>query len=219
MRRLFSMLAATVVLVAACEPMAPVNDAQPQQDVLLPAVDELTGLDELAGPGRTTEELTFARYREGVSPPTAVVTFDVVPGIASTHVVRYTGLAGDPMLLEFEVGAESLLTLDGSPVLPGVPVPITIMFDPDRFIFYFTPHGLTFSAKDPARLRVNYEGADADMNADGEEDQRERALRHRWRLWQQELPTDPWHQLPTKRLPGDVLEGRIRHFTGFAMAD
>jgi hypothetical protein len=208
MRRLWGTLGVVAVLATGCEPLAP----ETQRDAAAPAM--FSKVQEEA-------ELTFARYARGVGPGVAEAVLTAIVGQRSTLVVRYAGLPvlEQPVLLEFEVGPESLRTDgDGNPVVPGQTVEISVILDPQRFIFYLAPSGVTFSKSDPARLRLNYEGADADVNGDGVVNQRDRVLEQRFRLWQQELQGGPWQKLPTNKREGDVVEGRVIHFTGFALA-
>jgi hypothetical protein len=216
MRRLFGMLAALMILVTACEPMGLLDVVVPPENVL-PEIDELTGV------ARTEQELTFARLASGVEAEVQQASFFAVQGQARSLVVRYQGQdPSEPPLLEFQVGAESLLTLpNGLPVLPGDSVQITVTLDPQRrFIFHFAPHGLTFSTSNPARLRVNWSGADPDVNGDGVVTLEDEVRLHQFRLWQRDAPELPWVRLPTKKhLDIKLLDGRVIHFTGFAMAD
>ena len=208
MRRVWGALVAVAMLATACEPMGP-----EEQREAAPA---------MFGKVEEEAELTFARYAQGVGPAVAEAALTAVVGQTNTLVVRYAGLPvlEQPVLLEFEIGPESLLTDgDGNPVVPGQAVAITVLLDPQRFVFYFAPSGVTFSRSAPARLRLNYEGADADVNGDGEVNQRDDVVKQRFRLWQLEVAGQPWQKLPTHKLDGDVVEGRVIHFTGFALAD
>jgi hypothetical protein len=219
MRRLFSLLTA-VVLVSACDRVGIVDEAVQRQDLLTPPLrvpPVWTGKTQLL-----EQELTFARLAPNVEAEVQQASFWAVSGQERTLVVRY--LVQDssaPPLLEFHVGAVSLLTYpDGLPVLPGDSVQITVTLDPlRRFIFDFQPAGLKFDPLYPARLRLNYEGADNDVNGDGIVDFFDFVLQQQFRIWRQDLPGRPFMAIPSLRLPGlDILEGDIDHFTGFAMA-
>jgi hypothetical protein len=219
MRRLFSLLTA-VVLVSACDRVGIVDEAVQQEDLLtppLPPVSVWTGQTQLL-----EEELTFARLAPNVEAEVQQASFWAVSGQERTLVVRYLGQdSSAPPLLEFQVGAQSLLAYpDGLPVLPGDSVQITVTLDPlRRFIFDFQPAGLIFSSLSPARLRLNYHGADDDVNGNGIVDFFDFLLEQQFRIWRQDLPGLPWLSIPSLRLPGlDLLEGRIDHFTGFALA-
>jgi hypothetical protein len=215
MRRFCSLLTAAVVLVTACgEPAGPIEEEVKRQDFLSLRTPVIS-----ISLGRTEENLTFAQYAEGVEPEVLTASFVATQGEPSTLRVYYQDAdPTDPPLLEFHVGPNSLLAYpDGTPVLPGQSVQIGVTLDPERYIFWFQPAGLKFSVADPARLRVNYEGADYDAN--GIIDFLDQVLQFRARIWRQDMDTEPWFQIPTLRLPLlDMLEGRVTHFTGFAMA-
>src|SRR5688572_6630950 len=156
MRRLRGTLVVVAVLATGCEPLAPEEQREAAAPALFSKVEE-------------EAELTFARYAQGVGPGVAEAVLRAVVGQTSTLVVRYAGLPvlAQPVLLEFEVGPESLLTDgDGNPVVPGQAVEISVLLDPPRFIRDLAPPGVTFSKSDPARLRPTYEGAAEIVNAD-----------------------------------------------------
>jgi hypothetical protein len=215
----YYILIAALVLVSACDPVGPVEEEVQRQELLtlpLPTVPPWSG-----GTSEKEQELTFARLAPNVEAEVQEKSFWAVRGQTRTLQVRYLNQdPSAPPLLEFEVGAETLLTYpDGQPVLPGDSVEITVTLDPERrFIFHFQPHGLTFSPASPARLRLNYDGADADVNGDGIVNFIDAALELQFRVWRRDGLGLPWMPVPTVRLPGDLIEGRITHFTGFAMA-
>ena len=196
MRRLLSI--ALVVLAAACDSTAPEDPERPE------------------------DELTFARFSSETDADVAQASFYAVRGQTRTLAVRYRGQAQtDPPLLEFVVGPLSLLTRsDGRPFLAGDSVRITVTVDTQRrFVFDFQPSGLLFSPLDPALLRINYGGADDDLNRDGLVNQLDAVLEARLRIWQQTALGLPWLPVPTVRLSGQQrVEGRVTHFTGFALA-
>jgi hypothetical protein len=213
MRRLFGILTVAVVLLSACDPVGPVDELQRQD--LLTETPLISGLL-----GRSENELTFARYVQGMGPEVLEASFTAVKGRTSTLQVRYEGQdESEAPLLEFRVGPNSLLLHpDGSLVLPGQAVTITVTLDPVLLYFHFEPHGLTFSPLDPARLRLNYAHADDDVNGDGIINFLDAVLQLQFRIWRQDALGLPFVQIPTIRQEGDVLEGRVTHFTGFALA-
>jgi hypothetical protein len=221
MRRLLCFLTLAVALVPGCDRAGLLDQDVQTPELLAPAPPAPLETWFFAA-HRETQELTFARLAPNVEAEVQEASFFAVSGEERTLVVRYQGQ--DPSaapLLEFQVGARSLVAYpDGLPVLPGDSIQITVTLDPQRrLIFYFQPAGLRFAPFDPARLRVNYDGADEDVNGDGTVDNLDMVLERRYRIWRQDLPGLPWEALPTLRLPfGDTVEGRITHFTGFAMA-
>jgi hypothetical protein len=175
------------------------------------------------GRNKGEEELEFVRFTPASPPAVQQASFWAVHGQARTLAIRYAGQpASEPPLLEFSVGALSLLTRpNGTPFLPGDSVQITVSVDPQgRFLFDFQPAGLAFSPAFPALLRMNYERANPDFNNDGVVNQQDVAVEQRLRIWRQQAPGLDFLQIPTIRIGGlDLLEGRVTHFTGFAMAD
>jgi hypothetical protein len=189
------------MLVTTCDPSGPVDDR------------------------RGEDELTFVRFTAASPPAVTQASMWAVHGQERTLTIRYAEQpASEPPLLEFQVAAQSLLARpDGTLFLPGDSVQITVNVDPQgRFLFDFQPSGLVFSSAFPARLRINDDRADPDLNRDGVVNQEDATIAARLRIWQQEAPGLAFLAIPTIRiqlLGTGLLEGRVTHFTGFAMAD
>jgi hypothetical protein len=200
MRRLLSIAALAALVLTACDPSGPGDD------------------------DKREDELTFVRFAAASPPQVTQASFWAVHGQERSLVIRYAGQpASEPPLLEFRVGALSLLTQpNGVPFLPGDSVQITVNVDPQgRFLFHFQPSGLVFSPVFPALLRINPDRADPDLNRDGVVNQQDATLEARLRLWKQETVGAPFLPLPTIRiqiLGIELFEGRVTDFTGFAMA-
>src|SRR5688572_1613395 len=135
MRRLWSIAALAALVLTACDPSGPDDDKKPEED------------------------LQFVRFAAGAPAAVQQASFWAVHGQTRTLAIRYAGQpAGEEPLLEFRVGALSLLQRpNGVPFLPGDSVRITVAVDPQgRFLFDFQPAGLVFSPALPALLRINY---------------------------------------------------------------
>jgi hypothetical protein len=215
MRRLINILATAVLLLSGCDPAGPVEQEVRRQELIA-----LPPTSWIEFTSRSEEQLTFAQYGPGTAPATLEASFWAVRGQNRTLRIPYNGQdPGYSPFFEFRVGPHSLLTYpNGLPFQRGDSVQITVTLDPRRFVYRFEPSGLTFSPVSPARLRVNHRGAHPDVNRDGVVDFVDAALELRFRIWQQQVPGQPWVPVPSIRLPGELIEGRVTHFTGFAMA-
>lgn len=167
--------------------------------------------------GATDSELKFLRFSSANAVTVRTASFWAVRGRDRKLEIDYAN--GDEFL-EFEVRSRSLLRRpDGTLFAENDSVLITVTLDPtDRIIVDFQPSGLTFSAVDPARLKINYQEADLDIDDDGDVDAADRDLEADLRVWQREVPGLPWLPLLTLRIDEDDVEARVLGFTGFAMA-
>jgi len=199
MRRLWSIAVLATLTLTACDIFGPDDDDD-----------------------RDPDDLTFVRFAAGSPAAVTQASIWAVHGQSRTLVIRYAGQpAAEPPLLEFRVGALSLLRRpNGALFLPGDSVQITVNVDAQgRFLFDFQPAGLVFSPALPAQLRINYERANQDFNGDGVINQADATVESRLRIWRQDTPQLPFVELPAIRLPGlDLFEGSVTHFTGFALA-
>ena len=162
-------------------------------------------------------ELTFLRFENQNALSVRQASFWAVRGQGRKLEMKY---ANGEEFLEFEVRDKALLRHpDGRLFQQGDSIRITVSVDPNnRFIVYFEPSGLIFNPLDPAHLEINYKQADGDIDNDGDEDDNDRLLETRLRIWQQERPGLPWLPLPTLRIDDDDLEANVLSFTGFSMA-
>ena len=169
------------------------------------------------GPGVDESNLEILRFESANAVEIKQASFWAVKGQNRKLELNY--VTGDEFL-EFEVRNQSLLRRpDGRLMQNGDSVLISVTLDPqNRIIVDFQPSGLTFSPLDPARLKMNYQAADRDIDDDGDEDERDIALEASLRIWQQERAGLPWVPLATFRIDEDDLEARVLGFTGFAMA-
>lgn len=159
-------------------------------------------------------EPTFARMQQGMQLETTEASFWAVRGQTRTLELRR---ADGTQALEFVVGANSLAARpDGSSLTPGDSVLITVRHLPQGgYMFDFQPSGLRFSSLEPALLRISY---DADLDGDGLVGLLDLLLEGTLSVWTQAAPGLPWLPIPSLQLPGRVVEGRVTHFTGFALA-
>jgi hypothetical protein len=175
--------------------------------------DDATGPDD----PKLESELTFLRFQSAASITTRTGSFWAVRGRNTELELRY---ADGSDFLEFEVDATSLLrSPSGQTYQDGDSVLITVTVDPtDRAIVDFQPSGLVFNPTRPARLEINYQQCDDDIDADGDRDIHDDQLEQRLRIWKQELPGAPWFPQSSLRIDADEIEADIFGFTGFAMA-
>jgi len=182
--------------------------------VALAACSDSTDPNDGAVPDGSLNILRFA----SANPVTVqTASFWAVKGDNRKLELFYT--SGD-RFLEFEVRNESLLARpNGVPFVDGDSVLISVSIDASgKVAVDFQPSGLKFNPLDPARLRIDYQGADHDVDHDGDTDSEDLKLETRLRIWQQETAGMPWLPLLTVRLNGDDMEARVLGFTGFAMA-
>lgn len=205
------------------------RDATAPNAVLAPTAP--AGLDKGPGNGSgkgSDKDPEFLESAEG-TPPIAnpVIVFTAVKGRDVTVRMIYErsrrgrhGGGDYDLFAEFRVGERSLaFRPDGRPIADGEPIQITMrLVDAVHGIIDFQPSGLRFSASDPARLRISYAHADADLNKDGVVDARDAALRRGLHMICRETPTSPWTPVPSiNDSDDDVVGALIFGFSGYAI--
>lgn len=162
-------------------------------------------------------QLNFLRFSSSSVVTVKQASFWAVKGKSTRLLMRY---ADGSELLRFDVGGSSLLTSpNGRIYLDGDSVLITVNLDAsNRVIARFEPSGLQFNPLSPAKLKINYAGADDDIDGDGDHDARDIALELQLKIWKQEQPGLPWLPQLSLRIDAKDIEGTILSFTGFAMA-
>jgi len=135
----------------------------------------------------------------------------------------YRGSSNDSgeALLTLEVRATSLLKRpDGSSFQPGDSILITVtMPDTTTFDFVFSPSGLQFNPSDPARLRIEYNYADHDYNADGHLDSADDHAQSLLNVWRREPPETVWtSQGALNSTQFEELEAALLSFSHYAVA-
>jgi hypothetical protein len=152
------------------------------------------------------------------------VSFYAVKGRNAGADIWYRSLAGQhdsTKFLEFRLGGASLdRRPDGTAIAAGDSVLITVtVTDPLHLIVQFQPSGLTFSANDPAKLRLFFGECGDDLDHNGRVDTNDDSVEQRLSIWRQEAPGQPWFKLSSavatdsKRVDADLTG-----FTGYALA-
>lgn len=201
---------AILLLLAACrDAAAPLDDANPLADVVVPALAP-TGLHLLR--------------QAATAPPleTYQVSFWATDGDASTVTVNYQPVdaqaAGQPFL-RFDIPKNGLVMRpDGERMKRGDSVLVTLTIDPVTFSVHFQPSGMSFSNGLPARLTFWYENADPDLNADGVVDATDQILEQQIAVWGHAAATS-WVELPSDNdttLPS--VATTLRHFSEYAVS-
>lgn len=156
-------------------------------------------------------------------------TFTAVAGERQTFEMRYELPAGEAesngRFFRLDLDQNSLLALaDGTPIVEGDTVLITVTADPVNLKVQLEPSGLQFNPAEPAELRFWYTLANPDFNGDGVvnslDDDIERDRLGFWMRPGAENSGEDWqllgaviHDLPDKRFRADVL-----HFSGYVVA-
>lgn len=187
--------------------------------ILLTAVAAASCSDKVTAPdgGVNETELKFLRFRSTSAVTTRQASFFAVRGQSRKVEMNY---ADGRRFLRFSVNSNSLLAApDGRLYLNGDSVRISVSLDAsNRMIVRFEPSGLKFNPLSPAKLEINFEGKDDDIDGDGDLDQNDSQLDLLIKVWKQEQPGLPWLPQATFRIDDDDAEAQILSFTGFAMA-
>ena len=125
------------------------------------------------------------------------------------------------LFLEFRVPAGALERRpDGSAFAAGDSVLITItVTDPSTLRAEFAPSGLRFSARTPARLRIEFDEADDDFDGDGDVDATDARIESQLSVWRQEGAGQPWYKQSSVVAEDiDDVEAEIFGFTAYAIA-
>jgi hypothetical protein len=108
---------------------------------------------------------------------------------------------------------------DGSTILPGDSVLITVTIDSARVLFQFEPSGLVFDPNHPAKLRIDYGRADDDLDEDGDVDAGDDAIENTWLgVWRQGNTGANWVRLGTIHSSSlEEFEADLIGFSNYAM--
>ena len=154
---------------------------------------------------------------------TTVASFYAVQGRNAGVDLYYharPGRSDSTKFLEFRMGGASLdRRPDGSVIAAGDSVLITVkVTDPVHLIVEFQPSGLTFSSKDPPRLRLFFGECGDDLNGDGRVDGNDDSLLQQLGIWRQEAPGLPWFRLSSVVVRDSrEVEAFLSGFTGYAV--
>jgi hypothetical protein len=109
---------------------------------------------------------------------------------------------------------------DGSPILPGDSVLITVRIeDPANILFQMEPSGLAFDPGEPAELKIHYDHADHDFNQDGSIDVFDAEIRNRLAIWRQESAGDPFVKLGSVNVENqEEINAEILGFSRYAIS-
>jgi hypothetical protein len=169
---------------------------------------------------RSENELHFVRFAtDAPKILDTTLTFWAKKGTNSEIRLRYAG--GTEDFLRFEVPGNALdRRPDGSVIAQGDSIQITVMVaDLSQLMFEFQPAGLRFSPDHPARLKIEFQHGDDDLDRNGVVDAADIALRTTLGIWRRERPTDPWVQISNAlKLELDEADADIFGFTTYALA-
>jgi hypothetical protein len=181
--------------------------------------------DSLAPEQRPASELRLLTVSPTAPPlATTVTSFWAVKGKNAGVDLWYHALPGandSTKFLEFRLGGASLdRRPDGSAIADGDSVLITLtVVSPTNLIVDFQPSGLTFSAKDPARLKMFFAACGDDLDRDGQVTSSDDAIEQQLSIWRQETPTAPWIKVSSVEVKANKeLDADLGGFTGYAVA-
>jgi len=155
---------------------------------------------------------------------TTVVSFYAVKGKNAGVDLYYHALPGQndsTKFLEFRLGGASLdRRPDGSAIATGDSVLITVtVVNPTNLIVDFQPSVLTFSAKDPARLKMFFGECGDDLNRDGQVTSADVTIEQQLSIWRQESPLAPWLKVSSAVVKENKeIDADLGGFTGYAVA-
>jgi hypothetical protein len=160
------------------------------------------------------------------APPLAApsVSFYAVKGKNAGADIWYRPAAGQrdsTKFLEFRLGGATLdRRPDGTFFANGDSVRITVtVTDPTHLIVQFQPSGLTFSSKDPARLRIFFGECGDDLDHNGRVDSSDRDVEQRLSIWRQEAVGLPWLKVASAVVDDSKrVDADLSGFTGYALA-
>lgn len=122
-----------------------------------------------------------------------------------------SGQSDSTEFLRFDVPSQSIAQ-------DSVQITISVV-DTTHMVVQFEPSGLTFSAQQPAHLKLWYAQASDDLNDDGVVTTADSALKALLSIWKQEQPGDPWLEVPSISTElSDEVETDITSFTRYAIA-
>jgi hypothetical protein len=164
--------------------------------------------------------------QDKAAPPLLAAQVSFYAKVGQDRAVRmfYQGAApGDPgeEFLRFEVPRDGLLRKpDGTLFQPGDSVLITVtVVDAKKFIFQFAPSGLQFSPSNPARLKIEYQHSDHDLDGDGKTDSADVRLAGLLDLWLRHPPDTLWFKQGAVKFEElEEINANIFSFTDYALA-
>jgi hypothetical protein len=149
------------------------------------------------------------------------LSFWAVQGRATAVGIDYVSGGESVPFLRLVLPQDALLKRpDGSPILPGDSVLISLSLDSSLVRVHFEPSGLVFSPTSPLLVDVYYGAAEQDLDGDGDVDEADRTIREqRLGVWYQELPGLPWQSVPALHDAAALhLSVTLFHFSGYAVS-
>lgn len=131
------------------------------------------------------------------------------------------GVRDSTVFVRFRVPKRSLAARpDGTPFAPGDSILITFtLVDAVHLQVDFQPAGLTFSSRDPAKLKMSFLEVDEDLNGDGVVDQEDSVLAKSLAIWRREGASDPWVAQPSVVKVGvHEVQSEVFGFTSYVIA-
>jgi hypothetical protein len=155
---------------------------------------------------------------------TTIASFYAVKGKNAGIDLYYRARPGrndSTKFVEFRLGGASLdRRPDGTTIADGDSVLITLtVVNPTNLIVDFQPSGLTFSSKDPARLKMFFGECGDDLNRDGQVTSADDAIQQQLSIWRQETPLAPWIKVSSLVVKDNKeIDAELGGFTGYAVA-
>jgi hypothetical protein len=175
-----------------------------------------TGTD---GTDRAPDQLNVVTLRsDAPAPAQSELTFWAKAGVSQDTALKFS--TGEDYA-RFKLGTHSLLARpDGTPILPGDSVQITIrIVDPAKVLFEMQPAGLKFNPVDMAELRIRYDQADDDFDHNGQHDAQDDRIRQELSIWRQETLGAVFEKLGVVRIDTDSeLRAQLSGFSRYAIA-
>jgi len=214
-RRTLAALAVALALAACAEPTGPPErpEAPALGSVIGPGVPEsqmhfLSHRLKLSADGRATSGVlwTSAEGSEAYS-----LSFWVVQGQEKAITVDYAvgGESAAGRFLELQFPAGALYTRpDGSAIVAGDSVRVTVDISNDAVVLRFGPSGLVFSPSSPPRMDVWYGGTQFDA-----------ASQTSLGIWYEQESGDPWYPLASGHDTAELrLTTLLMHFSNYSIS-
>lgn len=158
----------------------------------------------------------------GPAVATTYVSFWATPAETRSVRIDYTGADGSTgPFLELTIPAGALAKdPKGRKFGPRDSVLIEVFVDTVTLVVRLEPTGLVFSKSTPAQLQMWYQGANADLDADGDVDSQDGYIEQvLLGVWYQEETADPWSALTADHnLAEKWYRLALLHFSGYAVS-